>query len=97
MNLAISAGHSSFPRKRESRACPWLEQGAAGPQRSPWTPAFAGVTCNMLILFSPFRVRHSVVEILSAPASESAGSVRRALFSAGEARAVPPGSDIVQQ
>ena len=43
---------SSFPRQREPRACPpvrargrlWLEQGAAGTGRLPWTPACAGAT-----------------------------------------------------
>jgi hypothetical protein len=31
------------PRKRGSRACPWLEQGATN-RRLSWVPAFAGMT-----------------------------------------------------
>src|ERR1700730_2783639 len=35
----------SPPRKRGSRACPWLEQGAGGARASRfWIPAFAGMT-----------------------------------------------------
>jgi len=30
-NLTLINLFSSFPRKREARACPWLEQGAAAP------------------------------------------------------------------
>src|SRR5713101_9083234 len=41
---------SSHTRKRESRA--------ARPLRSPWTPAFAGVTGNTLTLPASFRVGH---------------------------------------
>src|SRR6266581_1266011 len=51
MNAEVSEGYTSFPQKRESIA--------AGLLRSPWTPAFAGVTGNALILPASSRVGHS--------------------------------------
>jgi hypothetical protein len=56
MNLAISELYTVIPAKT----------GIQGPgQRLPWTPAFAGVTGNVLMWCAPFRgcapfrVRHS--------------------------------------
>jgi hypothetical protein len=49
MNLAISDGHSSFPRMRESRA--------AGLQRLLLDPRFRGGDLSTLILCGPFWVR----------------------------------------
>src|SRR5689334_13979258 len=70
MNSKRSILWPSFPRKREPRACPWLEQGASDV-RSPLDPRFRGgddkYSDGSLHLRSDTKAQHAAERTANTP------------------------------